>query len=94
MRPSGRQSNQLRPVKFTRSYTCHAEGSVLDLDHAEDSLTETDMNVVMNDAAGFIETQGAAEQQAFGRKELNGMLDLAEAGIIEIIAAQKAALTG
>lgn len=66
---------------------------VLDLDYAEDSAAETDMNVVMNDAAQFIEVQGTAEGHAFRRDELNGLLDLAGAGIRQIMAAQHAAVT-
>ncbi len=61
---------------------------VLDLDYAEDSSAETDMNVVMNDAGHFIEVQGTAEGHAFRRDELDAMLDLATAGIAKIIEAQ------
>jgi len=65
---------------------------VLDLDYAEDSNAETDMNVVMNQDKGFIEVQGTAEGHAFSQDEFNGMLELATAGIQEIVAAQQAAL--
>lgn len=65
---------------------------VLDLDYAEDSTAETDMNVVMNDAGHFIEVQGTAEGHAFRRDELDSMLDLAQKGIAELIEQQKAAL--
>ena len=65
---------------------------VLDLDYPEDSDAETDMNVVMNEAGGFIEVQGTAEGHAFRRDELDSMLNLAEKGIGEIIATQNAAL--
>ncbi|WP_372760442.1 ribonuclease PH [Litorivivens sp.] len=65
---------------------------VLDLDYAEDSTAETDMNVVMGSNGGFIEVQGTAEAAPFARQELNGMLDLAEQGIEELFAAQTAAL--
>ena len=54
---------------------------VLDLDYAEDSDAETDMNVVMNDGGGFIEVQGTAEGHAFRRDELDALLDLAANGI-------------
>ncbi len=67
---------------------------VLDLDYAEDSAAETDMNVVMNDAGAFIEVQGTAEGHAFRRDELNQLLDLAAAGIEEIMAAQRLVLQG
>ena len=65
---------------------------VLDLDYAEDSSAETDMNVVMNDGGGFVEVQGTAEGHAFRRAELDRMLGLAEKGIGELLAAQQAAL--
>ncbi len=65
---------------------------VLDLDYAEDSDCDTDMNVVMNDGGGFIELQGTAEGHAFRRDELNGLLTLAEQGIGELLAAQREAL--
>ncbi len=66
---------------------------VLDLDYAEDSSAETDMNVVMNDQGAFIEIQGTAEGHAFDRGELNAMLDLARQGIEQLFEAQRAALT-
>ena len=65
---------------------------VLDLDYAEDSSAETDMNIVMNDAAGFIEIQGTAEGTPFSNAEMDQMLDLARKGIGEIIAIQKASV--
>lgn len=65
---------------------------VLDLDYAEDSNAETDMNVVMNDAGGFIEIQGTAEGHAFRQAELNDMLGLAGKGIQELIEKQREAL--
>ena len=65
---------------------------VLDLDYAEDSQAETDMNVVMNNAGAFIEVQGTAEGHAFHLQELNAMLALADSGIREIMAVQQEAL--
>jgi len=67
---------------------------VLDLDYAEDSNAETDMNVVMNNNGGFIEVQGTAEGHPYSKDELNSMLLLAEKGINELIAAQSAAIEG
>lgn len=64
---------------------------VLDLDYAEDVLAETDMNVVMNEAGEFIEIQGTAEDKSFNRQQLNTLLDLAGAGIQELIGLQKKA---
>jgi len=66
---------------------------VLDLDYAEDSDCDTDMNVVMNDGGGFIELQGTAEGHAFRRDELDALLALAEKGIGELFAAQQQALS-
>jgi len=65
---------------------------VLDLDYAEDSNCDTDMNVVMNDGGGFIEVQGTAEGHAFRREEMDALLDLASKGITDLVAAQRAAL--
>jgi ribonuclease PH len=65
---------------------------VLDLDYAEDSRCDTDMNVVMNDGGGFIELQGTAEGHAFRRDELDALLALAQKGIGELIEAQRKAL--
>ncbi len=65
---------------------------VLDLDYAEDSNAETDMNVVMNDAGAFIEVQGTAEGHAFHMHELQAMLDLAKNGIEQLINIQRNAL--
>ena len=65
---------------------------VLDLDYPEDSACETDMNVVMTGAGGLVEVQGTAEGAPFARMEMDAMLDLAEKGIRQLIAAQNAAL--
>ena len=66
--------------------------AVLDLDYAEDSEAETDMNVVMNDAKGFIELQGTAEGHALKRSELDVLLNLAAGGVDQLLAAQAAVL--
>lgn len=65
--------------------------AVLDLDYAEDSSADTDMNVVMDASGRFIEIQGTAEAAPFSAKEMNAMLALADKGIKEIIAAQQQA---
>jgi ribonuclease PH len=65
---------------------------VLDLDYAEDSSAETDMNVVMNNGGGFVEIQGTAEGHAFRRHELDALLDLATSGIDKLFALQTQAL--
>jgi ribonuclease PH len=67
---------------------------VLDLDYAEDSSAETDMNIVMNDGNAFIEVQGTAEGHAFRRDELDAMLALAQSGITQLMQLQRAALDG
>ncbi len=65
---------------------------VLDLDYAEDSEAETDMNVVMNDAGAFVELQGTAEGHAFRLEELQAMLDLARSGIEHLLRKQRETL--
>jgi ribonuclease PH len=67
---------------------------VLDLDYAEDSEAETDMNIVMNEAGRFIEVQGTAEGHAFTRAEFDALLDLAACGMAVIVDAQNEALAG
>ena len=62
---------------------------MLDLPYEEDSRADTDMNVVMTGAGGFVEIQGTAEQAAFSRDELNALLDLAASGISQIHEAQR-----
>ena len=66
---------------------------VLDLDYAEDSDCETDMNIVMTDTGEFIEIQGTAEGKPFNNQELQSLLELAQQGIAEIITLQKQALS-
>jgi ribonuclease PH len=68
--------------------------AMLDLDYDEDSKCDTDMNVVMTGAGGLVEVQGTAEGAPFSRAEMDAMLDLAEKGIRELIAMQKATLQG
>jgi ribonuclease PH len=67
--------------------------AVLDLDYAEDSDCDTDMNVVMTGSGGFVELQGTAEGAPFTRDQVDELLALASGGIREIVAAQKAALS-
>ena len=69
------------------------EGSaVLDLDYAEDSACDTDLNVVMTGAGGFVEVQGTAEGDPFTREQMDRLVDLAAGGIRRLVEAQKAAL--
>ena len=65
---------------------------MLDLDYGEDSGCDTDMNVVMTGAGGFVEVQGTAEGAPFSRQEMDTLLALAERGIGELIAQQRAAV--
>jgi ribonuclease PH len=65
---------------------------LLDLNYAEDSNAEVDMNVVMTGGGEFVEVQGTAEQVAFGRSRLDDMLGLAERGIRQLVALQRRAL--
>ena len=65
---------------------------LLDLDYGEDSGCDTDMNVVITGAGGFIEVQGTAEGAAFTQAQLDALLDLARAGIARLVTAQKQAL--
>jgi ribonuclease PH len=65
---------------------------VLDLDYAEDSTAETDMNVVMTADGRLVEVQATAEREPFTREELDGLLDLAAGGVEAIVAAQDEAV--
>jgi ribonuclease PH len=65
---------------------------VLDLDYAEDSACDTDMNVVMTGSGGIVEVQGTAERAPFSRGEMDALLALAQSGIAQLIAKQKDAL--
>ena len=67
---------------------------VLDLDYPEDSACDTDMNVVMTGAGGIVEIQGTAEGEPFTREQMDRLVDLADAGIRQLVAFQKAALAG
>jgi len=69
----------------------YAGKPVLDLDYAEDSAAQTDMNVVQLDGSGFIELQGTAEGKAFTASELGSMLELAEKGMNELLEMQRKA---
>ena len=79
-------------LKKTVNLTPFKLGDPNDLDYAEDSRAETDMNVVMNDGGGFIELQGTAEGHAFRKHELDQMLVLADKGIRSLMEMQLAAL--
>jgi ribonuclease PH len=65
---------------------------LLDLEYSEDSVCDTDMNVVMTGAGAYVEVQGTAEGAAFTRAQMDSLLMLAERGIADLVSAQKAAL--
>ena len=89
---SGRiKANPLHGAVASVSVGIYQGMPVLDLDYAEDSNAETDMNIVMNQAGHFIEIQGTAEGHAFRREEMNTMLDLAAGGITQLFELQEAA---
>ena len=91
-----KQSLQSDPLRFligAVSVGVWNGQAVLDLDYAEDSTADTDMNVVVAEGGGLIEVQGTAEGAAFERAELNNMLDLAIAGGQIIIDKQREALS-
>jgi ribonuclease PH len=67
---------------------------VIDLDYAEDSSAETDMNVVMTENGDFVEVQGTAEGKPLTPEQLSGMLQLARQGVQHIVRVQKMALAG
>ena len=62
---------------------------VLDLDYPEDSGCDTDMNVIMTGSGGIVEIQGTAEGEPFSRAQMDQLIDLAEAGIKQLVSAQK-----
>ncbi len=94
-RKSGRlRKNPLHGQVAAVSVGIYAGIPVLDLDYAEDSEAETDMNVVMNEAGHYIELQGTAEGHAFRGEELQAMTDLAWHGIQQLLERQRAALEG
>ena len=66
---------------------------MLDLPYEEDSRADVDMNVVMTGAGKFVEVQGTAEHNAFSRAELDSLLHLADSGLQQILAAQRAILS-
>ena len=85
----------LRPMRgFVAAVSVGIVGGrpMLDLDYGEDSTCDTDMNVVMTGAGGFVEVQGTAEGAPFSHAEMDALVTLAQRGIRKLIAAQKASL--
>ena len=85
-------ANPLRDHVAAISVGIYQGTPVLDLDYPEDSGCDTDMNVVMTGSGGLVEVQGTAEGESFSRSQMNTLLDLAEAGIAQLVSAQKAAI--
>jgi len=86
------KTNPLKYMIGAVSVGIYNDEAVLDLDYAEDSNAETDLNVIMADNGGFVEIQGTAEGEPFQPEALTAMLALAKKGITELNALQKAAL--
>jgi ribonuclease PH len=86
------EENPLRHLVASVSVGIYNGTPVLDLDYDEDCNAETDMNFVMDDTGNFIEIQGTAEGATFSMQEMLAMTDLARAGIITLIEAQRAVL--
>jgi len=91
------KAGKLKASPITQSVAAVSVGIVdgtplLDLEYTEDSACDTDMNVVMTGEGHFVEVQGTAEGAAFSRKEMDALLALADKGIGELIAKQRAAL--
>lgn len=84
--------NPLKGMVAAISVGMYQGVAVSDLDYAEDSKAETDMNVIMTEAGGFVEVQGTAEGEPYSEDDLNAMLALAKQSIQEIVEIQKAAL--
>jgi ribonuclease PH len=86
------KASPLRQLVAATSVGIVGGTALLDLCYEEDSAAEVDMNVVMTADGGLIETQATAEKGSFSRSQLNGLIDLAEVGLKEVFAAQRAVL--
>ena len=86
------KKNPMHFLVTSVSVGIHQGQAVLDLDYAEDSKAETDMNIVMAENGNFIEIQGTAEKTPFSQTELNTMIELAQAGTKELFEIQRKAI--
>jgi len=86
------EASPVRDLVAAVSVGLHEGTPLLDLDYAEDSSCDTDLNVVMTGAGGFVEVQGTAEGEAFTREQMDSLLDLAALGIGQLIELQRVAL--
>jgi ribonuclease PH len=87
-------ANPVRDHVAAISVGIYRGAPVLDLDYPEDSACDTDMNVVMTGAGGIVEVQGTAEGEPFSRAQMNLLMDLAQMGVRQLVAAQQSALAG
>jgi ribonuclease PH len=90
--PGAQPSKALRDSVAAISVGIVKGEPALDLNYAEDSTAEVDMNVVMTGAGAFVEVQGTAEQVPFGRAQLDQLLGLAESGIRRLVSLQRRAV--
>jgi len=86
------KESPIRDFVAAVSVGIHEGVPVLDLDYAEDSSCDTDMNVVMTGSGGFVEVQGTAEGTPFSQAEMDALMGLARKGILELVGKQKQAL--
>jgi ribonuclease PH len=87
------KANPLKHMIAALSVGIYEGTAIADLEYVEDSLAETDMNVVMTETGQLIEVQGTAEGEPFSFDELNEMMSIAKAGLMELFDAQKLALS-
>ncbi|MDD2662752.1 MAG: ribonuclease PH [Dechloromonas sp.] len=85
-------ANPVRDHVAAISVGIYQGSPVLDLDYPEDSGCDTDMNVIMTGSGGIVEVQGTAEGEPFSREQMNVLMDLAQMGIRQLVAAQESAL--
>ncbi len=85
-------ANPVRDHVAAVSVGIYQGSPVLDLDYPEDSGCDTDMNVIMTGSGGIVEVQGTAEGEPFSREQMNVLMDLAQMGIRQLVAAQESAL--
>jgi ribonuclease PH len=85
-------ANPVRDHVAAVSVGIYQGSPVLDLDYPEDSNCDTDMNVIMTGKGGIVEVQGTAEGEPFSREQMNMLMDLAQMGIGQLVAAQESAL--
>src|SRR5438093_5284567 len=85
-------ASPIRDFVAAVSVGVYEDVAILDLDYAEDSGCDTDMNVVMTGAVGFVEIQGTAEGEPFSTAQMDALVALAKQGIVELISKQKSAL--